>query len=354
MVPTPGTYRALGQDIVINRSLTVLLLSLSLSLEDRVVSRRNAFTLIELLVVIAIIAVLVGLLLPAVQKVREAANRMSCQNNLKQMALALHNYHDATGDFALSRDQLHGFSAHSRLLPYLEQSNLYNSINFNVNYSDPANAQPMAATVKTFLCPSDSLVNVPPTLGATNYRANEGTSLVFGFGASDDQGVNGAMPPPNGPFFEDVKIRIADLTDGTSNTAVFSEHITGDFSNSIATERSDTFRPGTHPTTDDQAIADCNAIDYTNLAFQGRSTVGAPWLQGYHSTTIYYHSSLPNTRSCMFPPLRIMTTANSQHPGGVNVALGDGSVRFIANSIDLATWRAMGTRNGGEVLNGDN
>jgi prepilin-type N-terminal cleavage/methylation domain-containing protein/prepilin-type processing-associated H-X9-DG protein len=309
--------------------------------------RRSAFTLIELLVVIAIIAVLVGLLLPAVQKVREAANRMKCQNNLKQIGLALHSYHDSQHSFPPSRDSL-GNSGHSRLLPYLEQDALYKSINFNARYDDPTNAVPLGTTVNVFLCPSDVNAPIPAGLAGNNYRANEGTSLAFGYGPDETQ--NASLPPPNGPFFENSKYRMADILDGTSNTAAFSEHILGDFTNAIATEQADTFWPKTYPATPDEAMSMCMAIDWTDLQYQRISTVGAPWLRGYHSTTSYYHSAPPGFRSCMFPPGRIMTTANSRHTGGVNVLLCDGSVRFVSYNVDLLAWRALGTRNGGEVL----
>jgi prepilin-type N-terminal cleavage/methylation domain-containing protein/prepilin-type processing-associated H-X9-DG protein len=316
---------------------------------------RSAFTLIELLVVIAIIAVLIGLLLPAVQKVREAAKRLECQNNLKQIGLALHGYHDALGCFPPSRMSPAGtsLSVHSQILRWLEQDNLCMMMAMNSGYNDAMNADAGGTIVKVFLCPSDGQAPIPFGWAGTNYRANDGTSLVYGYGPSDPNGVNAKMPPPNGAFFLDSRYRVADFTDGTSNTAFFSEHILGDFSNSIATERSDTFQPGTYPATADDALRDCQNMDFTNLRFQGTSNVGAPWIRGYHSTTIYYHSAPPNTRSCMFPSLRIMTTANSYHPGGVNVLLVDGSVRFVSQTVNLATWRALGTRNGGEVLTSD-
>jgi prepilin-type N-terminal cleavage/methylation domain-containing protein/prepilin-type processing-associated H-X9-DG protein len=318
-------------------------------------SRRSAFTLIELLVVMAIISILIGLLLPAVQKVREAAARMKCTNNLKQIGLALHNHHDSLGSFPASRNYPSSFSysAHSRLLPFIEQDNIYKTINFSAPYADPSNAFSRSAQVSIFLCPSDSQSRIPAGWAGTNYRANEGTSLVFGYGESDPEGVNVAMPPPNGVFFANSRIRFADITDGTSNTAAFSEHLIGDFTNGFASEKTDTFAPGTYPSTPDQAIIDCNAIDWTNLAFQGNSNIGAPWLRGYHSTTSYWHSAPPGSRSCMFPPQRIMTTANSNHTNGVNVLLCDGSVHFVTYSISLNTWRAMGTRDGGEVLGSD-
>ena len=124
----------------------------------------------------------------------------------------------------------------------------------------------------------------------------------------------------------------------------------GDGVREVATDRTDTFAPGTHPTTADQAVTDCRSVNVTDLTMQGYSNVGAPWLYGYHSTALYFHVGPPNSRSCMFPPGRIATTANSAHAGGVNVGLVDGSVRFVKDGIDLAAWRGLGSRNQGELL----
>jgi prepilin-type N-terminal cleavage/methylation domain-containing protein/prepilin-type processing-associated H-X9-DG protein len=312
--------------------------------------KRCAFTLIELLVVIAIIAILMGLLLPAVQKVREAAARAQCQNNLKQMVLASHNYHDARGFLPPGRDAM-SLSTHYYLLPFMEQDNIFRLVDPTKKWDDPANAAACAAEVKSFKCPSDPNPITPPGWAGTNYRSNQGSQILFGQPSAS--GANSTMPEPDGPFPPEKTIRLVQITDGTSNTVAFSEHLIGDFSNGIGTDRTDTFRPGTYPNTPDQAVQQCASIDPTNLAYQGVSNVGAPWLEGYHSTTQYYHVGLPNTRSCMFPPGRIATTANSNHTNGVNVALCDGSVRFVTNSISLATWRAVGSRNGGEVIGSD-
>ncbi len=320
---------------------------------------RRAFTLIELLVVIAIIAVLIALLLPAVQAAREAARRSQCVNNLKQLGLALHNYHDVHGAFPIGNSlnvatgSSNNLSQQTRLLPFLEQAVLANAINFNLKSSTPENATGLVTSVNVFLCPSDTQNQLPVGQAGINYRVNHGTSIVNSYGSSDTSGVNVAMPAPNGLFFLDNKIGLASVTDGTSNTAAFSEHVKGDFSSAISTELSDTYQPGTYPATADQAIQDCRAINILDLTKQGNSNGGSPWMADGHTMTRYYQASGPNTRSCMFPPQRISTTANSRHPGGVNVTMADGSVRFFKTSINVATWRALGTRNGNEIISSD-
>jgi hypothetical protein len=144
-------------------------------------------------------------------------------------------------------------------------------------------------------------------------------------------------------------IAVASITDGLSNTAAFSEHQLGDFNQAISSP-TDTFQPGTHPTDPATAISQCYAIDPTNLAFQGYSNIGAPWMYAYHSTTFYWHVAPPNGRSCMYPPGLIQTVAASNHTGGIHLLLCDGSVRFVSTSINLPTWVAIGSRNGGEVI----
>jgi prepilin-type N-terminal cleavage/methylation domain-containing protein/prepilin-type processing-associated H-X9-DG protein len=310
---------------------------------------RRGFTLIELLVVIAIISLLMALLLPAVQRVREAANKMICENNLKQIGIGLHHYHgdhEALPPGNLGSWFTRGYSAQALLLPYIEQDSVYRSIDFNAPADDPLNVTPRGTLLRLFRCPTDPYPSAPAAWGGNNYVANHGSGIVFGSDGSQSNGVFYFVTgrTPRG-------VRLADIYDGASTTACFSERLKGDWSNALITERTDLFNPkGVMPTTADEAFACCQAINPMNLADQWRSDFGGYWLQGWHMT-LYSHASPPNKRSCAFPQNRTMTMpANSGHPNGVNLLACDGSVRFVSNSIDLATWRALGTRNGGEVV----
>jgi prepilin-type N-terminal cleavage/methylation domain-containing protein/prepilin-type processing-associated H-X9-DG protein len=326
--------------------------------------RRKGFTLIELLVVIAIIAVLIALLLPAVQSAREAARRAPCSNNLKQLGLALQNYHDVNGKLPLDRfgglvagvytERPDCFSALLRVLPFMEQNNVYNTFNFFLNSLDLGNSTGVATSVSTFLCPSDTGLLLPVGWAGTNYATCEGAYFPWSWGPSDTAGKNVSFAPPNGAFFTNMSFGLAEITDGTSNTAAMSERLIGDFSNAISSPRTDLYSYGASPAGFDDAIASCLALDVTNLSYQGLSTVGGPWAWSSNCETVYRHATAPNSRSCMYPAnLRILLSANSNHAGGVNTLLCDGSVRFSKNSIALSVWRSIGTRNGGEVISAD-
>ncbi len=307
---------------------------------------RTAFTLIELLVVIAIIAILIGLLLPAVQKVREAANRMSCQNNLKQIGVALHNYHSTFQMFPPGSN-LSEFTVVTLLLPFMEQQNLYNLINFNASPDDPLNAVPYGSRVKMLICPSDafSVDQVPPGMGGNNYFANYGTNINF-FQNSQ---------VANGPFaLVDRGVSISGITDGTSNTAAFSELKKGDFNNAMYSP-ADWLNASSVglPTTADQAYSICQTVNVQNLSLQCFSA-GGEWLSDDSTGTAYTHVVPPNTTNCCWlANLTFAVTASSYHTNGVNLLLCDGSVRWVTNSVSLVTWRTLGTRNGGEIVGSD-
>ncbi|HEU5115367.1 MAG TPA: DUF1559 domain-containing protein [Isosphaeraceae bacterium] len=310
-------------------------------------SPRAAFTLIELLVVIAIIGVLIALLLPAVQAAREAARRAQCVNNLKQIGLAVHNYHDRFG--ALPGAELvwnvTSFSALAHFLPSLDQTPMYNALNFSLANDHAANQTVRLTTINSFICPSDVNNSALSSLGGqTNYMANMGSGIVW----QDAVGPNQGLARPNGVFYGDSATRFAEVTDGLSNTAFYSERMLADGNNAIVSPIADVFFSPAAPTSVAQAISLCQAVDTTNLSNQFPLFMGAPWVNGQH---IYQHITPPNTRSCgFFTALRAVMPPSSRHPGGVNVLLGDGSVKFVKNSVNIQTWQALGTRAGQEIL----
>jgi len=335
--------------------------------------RRRGFTLIELLVVIAIIAVLIALLLPAVQAAREAARRTQCIDNLKQIGLAIHNYHDNFGSLPWGQgpDAWGGWSSLTMMLPYLEQAPLYNVINFNiVNGSYYANGAAYAfnttatrTSVGLFLCPSDSdkLTNAE---GHVNYVANTGTyanmytSVADGmFGGQTGEGSGVAGRP----------VRFRDVTDGLSTTVAFSEKVKalGD-NNNNSPPNPDLNTPtgsvmnvpgidkGTAPANRQNAYNQCltagppkTAANLTQEKSQGWS-----WSNGNPYGARYCHVMPPNKWSCAenWNNHGGAYTASSRHKGIVNALMGDGTVKAVKETIDINVWWGLGTSAGNEAI----
>jgi prepilin-type N-terminal cleavage/methylation domain-containing protein/prepilin-type processing-associated H-X9-DG protein len=337
------------------------------------VNRPKGFTLIELLVVIAIIAILIGLLLPAVQKVREAAARLKCQNNLKQIGLAVHNYHSAHECFPPAGSYVKGapsvsYSAAAVILPFVEQENLQKLMNFSIPYTDPVNLASTKVRVPIYLCPSEvndrERVDGSVTHYPINYGANVGVWFVFDPNSSTSGA--GAFPVRHRPFTSQLVAKgnsVAAFIDGTSNTIGFAEvkAYTPYFRNG-----GNPAAPNTPPPSDPAVVA----------AFGGEFKVDSghtEWVDARVHQTGITTCFPPNTKVLAtvsgtvydidFNSMRegqnatgityAAVTSRSYHTGGVNILLMDGSVRFVREQITLDTWRGLGTPAGGEVVSGD-
>ncbi len=334
-------------------------------------ARRTGFTLIELLVVIAIIGLLVAVLLPAVQAARETVRRMKCSNNLKQIGLALHSYHDSMSvlpygvgpdhDGVIStlgtlRDRR--YAAQSMILPFLELRSVYDRIDFdvapfhpfiNAATGDPSvmaahgknvvNGEAAKTRIGVYLCPSD-LDRLGSLWGHNNYRMCNGGNW---------SGRTG-----NGMFGQAKSVRFAAVTDGLSQTAMVSERAKGTWDKHVFDERSDLYDL-TGIWTEAHFRTACDALTpIAAAAYNQDVESGQTWLAGNMNWTRYNHVLPPNQISCKngFTWDGVILSASSRHHGGVNVLLGDGSVRFVAETVDADLWRGLGTIAGGDVAGG--
>jgi prepilin-type N-terminal cleavage/methylation domain-containing protein/prepilin-type processing-associated H-X9-DG protein len=376
-------------------------------------TNRRGFTLIELLVVIAIIAVLIALLLPAVQSAREAARRAQCTNNLKQLGLAAHNYISINNVYPSQSIQNTTTwswepSWVAAILPMMEQTPIYNAINFNlpmleigfvsmVATGGTANSTAGLATILSLLCPSESLSH-PISFGGdwaqTNYAGNYG-------GPGMITSCNGIIVPSKGDQFVSSPnlgpVSIAAVVDGTSNTAMFSEHLlgAGNGLDSLTAGYVSPYVAGTllakrclfqvnsiSPVPDkggaglavaQQLVSACKSIPGGTVPAEDAGT-GYAWLytQGFDTMNVSYsHVMTPNSYSCTGAESGFFggqgnftsdssgggwlgaSSATSNHPGGINVGMGDGSVKFIKDSVSIQAWWGLGTRNQGEIVSSD-
>jgi prepilin-type processing-associated H-X9-DG protein len=338
---------------------------------------RRAITLIELLAVVAVITVLVAILFPAIQYAREAARRLQCASNLKQIGVALQSYQASHGVFPFGLEEpadpprFVAYSAHAMLLPYLEQSGVYNALNLHLPAlfyvavpGAMANTTAQNLQLTIFFCPSETR---PFKFGFPDwhpfFRVEPGeNNYVACMGAGMHPMLAPSLPPPNGLFFNSSSVRLGDIRDGASHTAAFSETITGTGGDPMTqavdlrrdTQRSPTPRDAKTP---DEFLAEC--AQYTPADIMASRTLerGNTWLEGAPFRTLYNHVTTPNPAhaDCGLEGdiwLGGIFAARSLHAGGVNLMLADGSVRFVSNSVDLAVWRSLGTRNGAESLSG--
>jgi len=392
--------------------------------------RRGGFTLIELLVVIAIIAVLIALLLPAVQSAREAARRAQCSNNLKQIGLAMHNYHTSADRFPQGHSEAASqlgyapgsnncnapkcyaawteWSAQAEMLPYMEQGPIYNAINFSFcggfDFGQQCNGTAWSTVINSFICPSDTnagfggkpnIGNSPPNINS--YKGSVGTTTLAGWsntlnypgygGCQPDplnlagNGPTGCLPYSTGLFGYWLAFGIKDCLDGASNTVAFSESLVGDPSTPSVFRRNNSVTGVVGAAVADvqdasiflnpklsQPTALFTALQACTTQYQTGAPVsnanGSRWGWGAVTMTMFHTIVPPNSKQYQWNSCRSScpgcgpddasySNAQSNHPGGVNVLMADGSGKFVKDGISMSIWMALGTRSGGETISGD-
>ncbi|MFO0957158.1 MAG: DUF1559 domain-containing protein [Isosphaeraceae bacterium] len=326
----------------------------------------RGFTLIELLVCLGVIALLAALLMPAVQQAREAARRASCSNRLRQVGLAIQNYLAGThayppieggsgqGSPGVGATEMY-YSGFTQILPQLDVASLFHSLNFTLAFHDPyrypdypavaANRTALATSLDVLLCPSDAGGGDPGWTGGCNYRWSHGWMRY----------LNDEAEGRPGPFSR-YRTGPADVRDGLSYTAFASEKLRGRSSATTIDPRREMVVATELGHSPDDMVDACRAQVGMPRGFDPRS--GLSWFTGSLSHTAYNHALNPNDTVPDFiiygvAPVAGILGARSLHPGGVQLAMGDGSVRFVSNQISHPVWRALGTRNGGEVVSAD-
>lgn len=333
----------------------------------------RGFTLIELLVVIAIIAILIALLLPAVQQAREAARRSQCRNNLKQIGLALHNYHDTHRVFpqlAFAKPNAgnpswgdlpwEGFGPGTMILPYIDQAPAYGRLNFNISMSQSPNVEVSQIALPAYLCPSD----VPWAAANVTWNGGRGNNYVFATGPNLSYGI--ARNLQRGHFNIDVSVRISQLLDGTTNIVACSERNHGDSNSGRYMKEGDTIQlghgglasiGGNEFMTAAAVQSAMNSLCPVGTGTPGHySILGETWMRPANGWTMFSAMNTPNSQiqDCIaaggLTDGQGIATARSRHTGGVHALLGDGSVKFVSDSIDLLTWQRANCIDDGATL----